>query len=35
LARVHEFRSAPKLFELKGAINKNLQLDPVSFVARF
>src|SRR5512139_580798 len=34
LARVHEFRSAPKFFELKGAIRKNLLLDAVSFVAR-
>jgi hypothetical protein len=34
LARVHEFRSAPKFFELKGAIRKNVMLDPVSFVAR-
>jgi hypothetical protein len=34
LARVHEFRSAPKFFELKGAIDRNVQLDPVSYVAR-
>lgn len=34
LARVHEFRSAPKFFELKGAIRKNVVLDAVSFVAR-
>lgn len=34
LARVHEFRSAPKFFELKGSIRKNVMLDAVSFVAR-
>jgi hypothetical protein len=34
LARVHEFRSAPKFFELKGALRKSVILDPVSFVAR-
>lgn len=34
LARVHEFRSAPKFFELKGAIRKNVVLDAVSFIAR-
>ena len=34
LARVHEFRTAPKLFELKGAIRTNLRLDPVSYIAR-
>jgi hypothetical protein len=34
LARVHEFRSAPKFFELKGAIRKNVSLDAVSFIAR-
>ncbi|HWL62335.1 MAG TPA: DUF3883 domain-containing protein [Steroidobacteraceae bacterium] len=34
LARVHEFRSAPKFFELKGSIRKNVLLDAVSFVAR-
>jgi hypothetical protein len=34
LARVHEFRRAPKFFELKGALRKNVILDPVSFVAR-
>ena len=34
LARVHEFRSAPKFFELRGSMEKNLRLDPVSFLAR-
>jgi hypothetical protein len=34
LARVHEFRSAPKFFELKGAIRNNVVLDAVSFIAR-
>lgn len=34
LARVHEFRSAPKFFELKGSIRKNVLLDAVSFIAR-
>jgi hypothetical protein len=34
LARVHEFRSAPKFFELKGSIRKNVMLDAVSFFAR-
>jgi hypothetical protein len=33
LARVHEFRSEPKFFELKGALRKNVRLDPVSFLA--
>jgi hypothetical protein len=34
LARVHEFRIAPKFFELKGSVRKNLRLDPVSYIAR-
>jgi len=34
LARVHEFRSAPRFFELKGSIRKNVLLDAVSFIAR-
>jgi hypothetical protein len=34
LARIHEFRSAPKFFELKGAIDRNVHLDAVSYVAR-
>jgi hypothetical protein len=34
LARVHEFRTAPKFFELRGSMKKNLRLDPVSFRAR-
>lgn len=34
LARLHEFRSEPKFFELKGSIRKNVLLDAVSFVAR-
>jgi hypothetical protein len=32
LARVHEFRSAPRFFELNGAIEKNVELQPVSFI---
>lgn len=34
LARVHEFRDSPKIFELKGAIRRHVRLDPVSFIAR-
>ncbi len=34
LARVHEFSAAAKFFELKGALRKNVLLDPVSFIAR-
>jgi hypothetical protein len=34
LARVHEFRAAPKFFELKGSMKERLLLDPVSFRAR-
>lgn len=34
LARVHEFREAPKFFELKGSMRKKLRLDPVSYLAR-
>jgi hypothetical protein len=35
LSRVHEFRSHPKIFELRGAIRNNVLLDPVSFEAHF
>lgn len=35
LSSVHEFRSAPKFFELRGAINAYVQLDPISYMARF
>lgn len=34
LARVHEFRQSPKIFELRGAIRRHVTLDPVSFIAR-
>ena len=34
LARVHEFRSAPKFFELKGSLRKCLRLAAVTFLAR-
>lgn len=34
LARVHEFRGAPKFFELEGSIETNVLLDAVSFIAR-
>jgi hypothetical protein len=34
LARVHEFREAPKFFELKGSMRQKLRLDPVSYLAR-
>jgi hypothetical protein len=33
LARVHEFRSKPKFFELKGSIRELLKLEPVSYRA--
>jgi hypothetical protein len=33
LSRVHEFRSAPKVFELKGSMKKNLQLEPMTYQA--
>jgi hypothetical protein len=33
LSRVHEFRTAPKVFELKGPMRKNLQLEPVTYQA--
>lgn len=35
LARVHEFRQAPKFFELRGAVRNHVILDPVNFIARF
>jgi hypothetical protein len=34
LARVHEFRSAPKFFELRGSLRKSLSLAAVTFLAR-
>lgn len=34
LARVHEFRQSPKIFELRGAIRRHVTLDAVSFIAR-
>lgn len=34
LARVHEVRQSPKIFELRGAIRRHVTLDPVSFIAR-
>jgi hypothetical protein len=34
LARVHEFRNAPKFFELKGSLRKCLSLAAVTFLAR-
>jgi hypothetical protein len=34
LSRVHEFRTAPKVFELKGSMRKNVQLEPVTYQAR-
>jgi Domain of unknown function (DUF3883) len=35
LARVHEFRSQPKIFELRGAISGNVILNPASYQAHF
>jgi hypothetical protein len=35
LARVHEFRSQPKIFELRGSIVSNVVLDPISYRAHF
>jgi len=34
LARVHEFRSAPKFFELKGSLRESTRLAAISFLAR-
>jgi hypothetical protein len=34
LARVHEFRTAAKVFELKGSMRKTLRLEPVTYRAR-
>lgn len=34
LSRVHEFRTAPKFFELKGSMIKNLRLEPITYQAR-
>jgi hypothetical protein len=33
LARVHEFRTSPKFFELKGSLKKCLQVEPVNYRA--
>jgi hypothetical protein len=35
LSRVHNFRSEPKLFELKGKLRESVLLDPVSYIASF
>ena len=35
LYRVFEFREAPKVFDLIGAVGSNCLLDPVSYLARF
>jgi hypothetical protein len=35
LYRLFEFRKAPRMFSLPGAINENCILDPVSFAGRF
>jgi len=34
LVRLFDFRSAPKLYELRGAISSNCQLDACSYLAR-
>jgi hypothetical protein len=35
LCRLFEFRKAPRMFELQGAVSANCLLDPVSYLARF
>lgn len=35
LYRVFDFRQQPRLFQLKGAVDRQCHLDPVTFVARF
>jgi hypothetical protein len=35
LCRVFEFRSAPRMFELQGAVDARCYLDPVTYLARF
>ena len=35
LYRLFEFRKAPRMFDLKGAVDRNCHLDPFSFVGRF
>src|SRR5882672_5776479 len=34
LARVHEFRNAPKFFELRGSLRKTMQLEPIVYSGR-
>ena len=35
LCRLFEFRKSPRLFQMRGAISQNCQLDPVTFRATF
>ena len=35
LYRVFEFRNAPRLFDLPGALEQHCMLDPVSYKASF
>ena len=35
LYRLFEFRKAPRMFDLKGPVDRNCHLDPFSFVGRF
>lgn len=35
LYRLFEFRKAPRMFDLRGAVTKNCLLDPISFAGRF
>lgn len=35
LCRVFEFRRAPRMFQLSGAVSANCLLDPVNYLARF
>lgn len=35
LYRLFDFRREPRLFQLKGAVDRHCHLDPVTFVARF
>lgn len=35
LYRLFEFRKSPRMFDLKGPVDRNCHLDPLSFVGRF
>ena len=35
LYRLFEFRKSPRLFDLKGPVERNCLLNPISYVGRF